>query len=78
MKIRQMEQRVEDVRKISTKLLDDLPKYDNFKFTLDETVNDLKHQNTELFESWCNSVMILIRSDKLRYVCFVKRLINNC
>lgn len=66
MKIRQFEQRAEDVRKISTQLLNDLPDYENFEFMLKEVIDDMKHQNTEIFESWCNSVIISIKNDTLR------------
>lgn len=68
MKTRMLEQRAEDVQKISTKLLDNLPNYDSFEYMLKETIDDLKHQNTELFESWCNSVIISIKNESLRYI----------
>lgn len=67
MRIRLMQQRTDDVQKIASKLLDDLPNYENFEFVLKETINDLRHQNTELFESWCNSVIMAIKNETLRY-----------
>lgn len=71
MKMRLMEKRIEDVQEISTKLLDDLSNYENFAYLIKETATDLKHQNTELFESWCNSVIISIKNEALRYSSFV-------
>lgn len=66
MKIRQLEQRTADVRKISTKLLDDLPNYDNLESMLKELIDDLKNQNNKLFESWSNGITTSIRNEKLR------------
>lgn len=66
MKIRQLEQRTSDVQKISTKLLNDLPNYENLESILKELVDDLKNQNNNMFESWCNGVVTSIKNEKLR------------
>lgn len=77
MKIRQLEQKAEDVRKISTKLLNDLPNYENFEFMLKEIIDDFKYQNNELFESWCNTILVSIKNNTLRYTFLCKYFVCN-
>lgn len=66
MKIRLLEKRTEDAQKIAVKLLDDLPNYGNLHIMLQELIADLKHQDSKLFDSWCDDVLVSIKNKSLR------------
>lgn len=67
MKVRLLEKRAEDAQKIAVKLLDDLPNYDNLEVILKEVIADLRYQDSNLFDGWCDDVLVSIKNKGVRY-----------
>lgn len=74
---RQIEAKINEVLKVSKKLLDDLQNYDDMFHIATELANNIKQQHNELFESWCLDVSNQIKNKTLRYLFSVKRLLDS-
>lgn len=55
------------IQQTSEKLLNDLAGYDELHFAITELMKDLKHQHSELFDSWTRELSTQINNKKLRY-----------
>ncbi|GLV36076.1 beethoven [Carabus blaptoides fortunei] len=63
--MRQLESKAIMIQQTLEKLLNDLAGYDELHFAITELMNDLKHQHSELFDSWTRELSTQINNKKL-------------
>lgn len=65
MQVKQLENRIKEVDKVSKKILDDLQGYENINQQVTEMLQDLKVQQNDLFQSWVGEIITLIKDKTL-------------